>query len=205
MTDLYLDTTKTFRLLEKYKLPVPKYKIAGSKAKLPEAVKLINTPFVLKLESKKFPFKSEVLSLKMNIANKQAVIQLYDEIAKQSKAKNPKFKPDTFIVQEQKEGFPLFLDFKKDARFGLVLYLRMPQKQALRIFPITIKDFYELIAECLSEQDRKKISQEELYKIVDKTAKLIAENKTITELLLHPVIASKDKAFVIDAKVRENA
>ena len=210
-----LPADKTLGILTRYKIPVPKTKIIGSKKELFKAAKLIGFPLFIKVNSPDIAHKTDIGAVK-KAENEEQLLEAYDQIIKNTRKKMPKARIKGVILQEVKTGKEVIIGVKKDPQFNTVMlfglggiFVEVFKDISLRIIPIDEKDADEMIKEIKGYQilkgarDEKPINFDELKKIMVNVSKLVANNKNISEMDLNPVMVNQKEAVAVDFKIME--
>jgi len=183
-----------------------------------EAVSLsddIGYPVVLKISSVDITHKSDAGGVKVNLADKEAVENAFDEILASAKKGYPDADVEGISVQGMaKAGIEVIIGMTKDPQFGPVLMfglggvmVEVLKDVAFRIIPMDKKDASDMIKEIkgykLLEgyrgQDPADI--EYLEDMIMKLSDFIDETPDIKEIDMNPVFAYKDGAVVVDARI----
>ncbi|MAG39761.1 hypothetical protein CMI41_02235 [Candidatus Pacearchaeota archaeon] len=187
---------QTFELLEKNKLPLANFKVLETKNDL----KKMNFPIYIKIDSQKH--KSKLGGVKK--------CNTFHEALKTTNMLLKKFPNTLLILQEEIQGKEIFVGIKKDKVFGEVLVVgaggtRVESKKDLsfRALPINKREASKMIRELKIYQELRKQNKQaikELLKIISKISKL-AQALQPKELDLNPVILTKNKANIVDARI----
>ncbi len=196
----------SFKLLEKYGISVPPYKIIRSLKEAKEAFEEINPPVVLKVWSEKIKHKSDVGGVVVDIWDEKMLISSYKFLAS-------KFKGAPLLIQKQiNKGIELFMGIKKDEIFGRMLifglggiYVEVFKDITGRICPINGEDFKEMVNELKSKKillgyRGRKVNIKRLEEIAKKLCK-IAEKENINEIDLNPIKVNEKEAYVLDVRI----
>ncbi len=202
-----LDYLQSFKLLEKYGLPVAKGKKYQAK------LKGLKYPLVLKASGPDFNHKSDQGGVVLNLTNPKELKQAVGKIEKlkQKSFLNPK---NYLFVQEQTDpGLELILGLKRDKNFGLTLMLGLGG-----IYTEVFKERGIFLAEANSKYIRKFVQSlsfypilagarkqeyclDCLYRIINGLIKLGQENEEIVELDINPLILHAKSAQVVDVRI----
>lgn len=183
-----------------------------------EAVALsdeIGYPVVLKVSSVDISHKSDAGGVKVNLADRQAVEQAYDEIMSSCRSYAPDADIEGVAVQGMaKPGTEIIMGMIKDASFGPVVMfglggvlVEVLKDVSFRIVPIEKSDAEEMTSEI---QGRKLLEgyrgsepadvlclQDMLVKLSD----FVDATPGIEEIDMNPVFAYNDGAVVVDARI----
>jgi acetate---CoA ligase (ADP-forming) len=206
---MLLSVEKTKKLLEKYNIPLAKGIIINSKSEALEFAKETGFPVVLKLSSPKIIHKTEIKGVIANIDDENTLLKECEKISLLAKQKGSKT-----LMQKMEQGLQLIAGAKYDPVFGPVImfglggiYVEIFKDISLRIAPIKEKDAQEMMQEIkgykLLEGFRGKegINKEAVKQILLNLSNLVQNESNIKEIDFNPIIANKQKATVVDAKL----
>jgi len=175
----------------------------------------IGYPVVLKVSSVDITHKSDSGGVKVNLADKNAVEQAYDEIMTSCKGYDPDAYIEGVAVQTMaKAGTEIIMGMIKDASFGPVVMfglggvlVEVLKDVSFRIVPIELADAAEMTSEIQGKklldgyrgQDPADVPflQEMLVKLSD----FVDATPGIEEIDMNPVFAYKEGAVVVDARI----
>ena len=175
----------------------------------------IGYPVVLKISSVDITHKSDSGGVKVNLVNREAVEQAYDEIMTSCRAYAPEANIEGVAVQSMaKVGTEIIMGMIKDASFGPVVMfglggvlVEVLKDVSFRIVPIEKGDAEEMTSEIQGKkllegyrgQDPADVPclQDMLVKLSD----FVNETPGIEEIDMNPVFAYKDGAVVVDARI----
>jgi len=175
----------------------------------------IGYPVVLKVSSVDITHKSDSGGVKVNLPDKGAVEQAYDDIMTSCRAYAPDADIEGVSVQGMaKAGTEVIMGMIKDASFGPVVMfglggvlVEVLKDVSFRIVPIEKADAVDMTGEIQGKkllegyrgQDRADVLylQEMLVKLSD----FVNTNPEIEEIDMNPVFAYKDGAVVVDARI----
>ena len=181
--------------LEKNQFSVVNRNFIKNKSQL-KNIKL-SFPWVMKVYSRKIIHKNKANGIILNIKN---LSQAKPAFIKLSKLKG--FQGT--IIQEQIKGQELILGLKSTEDFGLSILLgkggtdvEKIKDITFRIIPINQKDAEQMIKDLKIKVNNKQAIINNLLKL----NKLALKNKNIQELDINPIILTKDKATIVDARI----
>jgi acyl-CoA synthetase (NDP forming) len=159
--------------------------------------------------------KSDAGGVKVNLKDKAAVEQAYDDIMSSCK----KYKPDANIegvsVQQMaKPGVEIMIGMVNDASFGPVvafglggIFVELLKDVAFRIVPFDKNDAAEMIDEIKGKKlldgfrGSEPVDKEYLQNILLKLSDFLEKTEGIKEIDMNPIFAYKDGAVVVDARI----
>jgi acyl-CoA synthetase (NDP forming) len=175
----------------------------------------IGFPVVLKISSVDITHKSDAGGVKVNLQDRAAVENAFDEIMASAREKFPEADIEGISVQSMaKPGIEIIMGMTKDAQFGPVLmfglggvFVEVLKDVAFRIVPLEKRDAAEMI------RDIKGFKILEGYRGQDpadvpfledmllKLSELVDKTEGIAEIDMNPVFAYKQGAVVVDARI----
>jgi acyl-CoA synthetase (NDP forming) len=196
-------------------MPVVETRLATSQKQAGEISDSIGFPIVLKIASPDIVHKSDAGGVKVGLKNRTEVEKAYGEIMKAAKEKFPKAKIEGAAVQKMaRPGIEIIVGTFKDAQFGPVImfglggiFVEVLKDVSFRIVPIARRDASEMIKEIKGFPLLKGYRGTEpahlpsLENILMKVSDFVEQTPEIKEIDLNPVIAYKDSAIAVDARI----
>lgn len=172
-------------------------------------------PVVLKISSVDITHKSDAGGVKVNLKDKAAVEQAYDEIMASCTAGYPDADIEGIAVQGMaKAGTEVIIGMTKDPSFGPVLmfglggvFVEVLKDVAFRVIPIEASDAEDMINEIKGKKILEGYRGQEpadvacLQQILLKLSDYVNETPEIQEIDMNPVFSYKDGAVVVDARI----
>jgi len=203
------------RILKQIGVPVVETRLAMS---LKEAVSIsqkIGFPVVLKITSPDVVHKTDSGGVKLGLKNASEVKKAYDDILKSVKKKYPRALIHGISVQKMAlPGTEVIIGTSKDPQFGPVImfglggvFVEVLKDVSFRVIPIGRRDAQEMIQETKGFpllqgfRGKEPANISALVGMILKISKWINENPQIREMELNPVLAYKDKALAVDARI----
>ena len=210
----FLSQTEINELCADYNIPLIQNKLIS-----PEALKKlnggINYPIVLKGINREIIHKSEINAVKLNIKTREELLAKAGEIEKSFLRYH--FEVEKFLIQPfVKTKHEILIGGYRDVSFGPVIMFGTGGKYVEIICDTSIRSAYmcdDDIDGMINETVIGKILQGirgeepcdmvELKRIILSCARMIIENKNITEFDLNPLIVGEDdKYYAVDVRVR---
>ena len=190
-------------------------KLATSKQEAASIAKTLGFPVVLKIVSPDVLHKSDAGGVKLNLNSEAEVGNAYDAIMTSIKAKLPSAKILGIAVQKMaRPGTEVIIGMSKDPQFGPVLmfglggiFVEIMKDVSFRIVPLTKRDADEMIHEIkgfpvlTGYRGQEVASLAHLQDMLLKVSEFAEKNPEVKELDLNPVLAYKDGAIAVDARV----
>ncbi len=202
-------------LIKQAGLPVVEARLATSKTEAVELSKKVGFPVALKIVSPDVIHKSDSGGVQLGIDNATQVGEAYTKILAAVKKHYPKARIQGISVQKMaKPGIEVIIGMTKDAQFGPVLMfglggilVEVLKDVAFRIVPLTKRDAHEMIKEIKGYPVLEGYRGHEpadisfLEDLLLKVSDFVDTNPEIKELDLNPILAYKNKAVAVDARV----
>jgi acyl-CoA synthetase (NDP forming) len=196
-------------------IPVVEAKLARTKAEAISLSKKMGFPVVLKIVSLDVVHKSDSGGVRLGLANAAQVGKAYSEIISAIKKHYSKAKIEGISVQKMAHpGVEVIIGMTKDEQFGPVLMfglggilVEVLKDVSFRIVPLTKRDASQMIKEIKGYPLLEGYRGQEpadipfLEALILKVSDFIDKNPEIKELDLNPVLAYKDGAVAVDARV----
>ena len=190
-------------------------KLATSKQEATSIAKTLGFPVVLKIVSPDVLHKSDAGGVKLNLNSEAEVGNAFDAIMTSIKAKLPSAKILGIAVQKMaRPGTEVIIGMSKDPQFGPVLmfglggiFVEIMKDVSFRIVPLTKRDADEMIHDIkgfpvlTGYRGQEAASLAHLQDMLLKVSEFAEKNPEVKELDLNPILAYKDGAIAVDARV----
>jgi acyl-CoA synthetase (NDP forming) len=196
-------------------VPVIETRLAKSRKQAGEIGDGIGFPVVLKIASPDIIHKSDAGGVKVGLKNKTEVEKAYSEIMTSARQKLPKAKIEGVAVQKMaRPGIEIIVGTFNDAQFGPVImfglggiFVEVLKDVSFRLIPIARRDAAEMIKEIKGYpllQGYRGMEPAHLPSLEDillKVSDFVKKTPEIKEIDLNPIIAYKDSAVAVDARI----
>jgi acetyltransferase len=204
------------QVLIAYAIPTVPTRIATSAEEAVIAANEIGYPAVLKLYSHTITHKTDVGGVKLDLADPYAVRAAYDaiEAAVCEKAGRDCFQGVTVQPMVRTEGYELILGSSVDAQFGPVLLFGMGgqlvevlEDRTLDLPPLTPVQARRMIARThifkalQGVRGRPPVDLAALDRLLVRFSELVAEQRSIKEIDINPLLASPQGVLALDARI----
>ena len=210
-----LTEVESKELLKEAGIPIVEAKLARTKAEAISLSKKMGFPVVLKIVSPDVIHKSDAGGVKLGLASAAQVDKAYSSILLAIKKHYPKARIDGVSVQKMaRPGVEVIIGMTKDAQFGPVLMfglggvlVEVLKDVSFRIVPLNKRDAHEMIKEIKGHPLLEGYRGQEpadipfLEDLMLKVSDFVDKNPEIKELDLNPVLAYKNRAVAVDARV----
>jgi acyl-CoA synthetase (NDP forming) len=172
-------------------------------------------PVVLKVVSPDIAHKSDVGGVKLNLADREAVGQAFDDILAASQKAVPGAKIAGVSVQQMaKQGTEVIVGMTTDPQFGPVMMfglggimVEVLKDVSFRLVPLEPKDATAMIQEIKARPILEGVRGQPpadvaaLEQAILKVSQFVEQHPEIRELDLNPVFAYPDGALAVDARI----
>jgi acetyltransferase len=204
------------KLLEAYGIPTVPTEIANTEAEAVALATKMGFPIVLKLHSFTITHKTDVGGVQLNLRDADAVNKAFTAIKKSvtEKAGAEHFQGVTVQPMAKLDGYEVILGSSLDPQFGPVLLFGMGG-QLVEVFKdnaLALPPLNTTLARRMMEQTkiykalkgvrgRKPVDLAALEELMVRFSELVAEQRTIKEIDINPLLASSDQLIALDARV----
>ncbi len=205
-----LAAAEVYGILEAYKIPVAKWKLAATPAEAAEAAAKIGFPVVVKAEAASVVHKSDMGGVALNLASASAVKTAAAQMRKAITAPDLRF----FVQKFLPDGLELIMGAKAEEGLGHAvvfglggIYVEVMQDVVFNLTPISSAEAREMLAAIKGApllqgvRGQKGVNQDRLTEILQRLSQLLTDLPEIQEMDLNPIKAFGDKVFVVDARI----
>jgi acyl-CoA synthetase (NDP forming) len=202
-------------LLKGAGIPVIETRLARTKKEAISISQELGFPVVLKINSPDVVHKSDSGGVRLGVANATQVGNAYSEIMVSVKRKFPQAAIHGVSVQKMASpGIEVIIGVSKDPQFGPVIMfglggvlVEVLKDVSFRIVPVTKRDASEMIEEIKGYPILQGYRGQEaadipsLEELIVKVSQFVEQNPQVKELDLNPILAYKDGAVAVDARI----
>jgi acetyltransferase len=205
-----LDAAEVYGILDAYKIPVAKWRMAASPAEAAQAAAKVGFPVVLKADAASVVHKSDTGGVALNLASASAVKNAATRMKKAISASDLRF----FVQKFLPGGIELIMGAKAEEGLGHAVvfglggvYVEVMKDVVFNLTPVSAAEAREMLgaiqaAPLLSGvRGKKGVNRERLVEILQRLSQLLTDLPEIQEMDLNPVMAFADKVFVVDARI----
>jgi len=205
-----LSATEVYEILEAYKIPVAKWKIANNLNDACNAAEEIGYPVVIKTDSEQIIHKSDVGGVVVNVKDKNEVQDVILKMQKSLGQYDLKF----FIQKFLPEGKELIIGAKMEEGLGHLImfgmggiFVEIYKDVVFNITPITDVETIEMLNTIKAApiidgfRGEKGLDKEKIANILQRISQLVIDFPEIKELDLNPIIANNDEVCAVDARI----
>lgn len=196
-------------------IPVATTTLARTREEAQEAAEHAGYPVVLKIVSPDIAHKSDVGGVKLNLHNRDAVGQAFDEIIENARKAVPGARIAGVAVQHMApQGTEVIVGMTTDPQFGPVLMfglggimVEVLKDVSFRLVPLEEKDAQAMIDEIKGRPVLSGVRGQPpadiaaLKQTILKVSEFVQQHPEVRELDLNPVFAYPDGALAVDARI----
>lgn len=196
-------------------IPVAMTTLARTREEAQEAAERAGYPVVLKIVSPDIAHKSDVGGVKLNLRDREAVGQAFDEIIENAKKAVPGARIAGVAVQHMApQGTEVIVGMTTDPQFGPVLMfglggimVEVLKDVSFRLVPLEEKDAQAMIDEIKGRPVLSGVRGQPpadiaaLKQTILKVSEFVQQHPEVRELDLNPVFAYPDGALAVDARI----
>ncbi len=213
----YLPEAEAVKILQAYKLPVLKSKVAKNEEEAAQYAQEIGYPVVMKIMSDDVVHKSDIGGVVLNIENDQEAKDAYNSIMKKVKDHNPDAKIDGILVTQMvTSGEEVILGAKQDPSFkGVVMFglggifVEVFKDVTFKVAPLSEDDAEKMLSEIRGSQILYGVRGQAprdiaaLKDAIVRLSKLVDDFPEIKELDINPMLVQEEGkgCYVADARI----
>jgi acyl-CoA synthetase (NDP forming) len=212
---IILSEVEAKSLLEHAGIPVIDTRLARTKSEVVSLSREIGFPVVLKIVSPDVIHKSDVGGVRVGLANTTQVRNAYTDIISSVREKLPTARIEGISVQKMApSGVETIIGMTEDDQFGPVvmfglggIWVEALKDVAFRVVPVSAWDAREMVREIKGfaalqgYRTQEPVDLTFLEKLLTKISKFIEKNPQVKELDINPLIAYRDGAVAVDARI----
>jgi acyl-CoA synthetase (NDP forming) len=205
-----LFAAEVYTLLWAYRIPAASWRLINTPAEAVKAAEEIGFPVVLKADSTAIVHKSDVGGVKVNLADAGAVNAAALEMEKKFGAQRLRF----FVQEYLPGGREVIIGAKAEpglghtVMFGLGgVLVELMKDVSFELTPIASGEAGEMLTSIKSYpllsgfRGQEGVDREKLIEVLQRVSQLVTDFPMIQEMDLNPIIAYKDRAVVVDARI----
>jgi acetate---CoA ligase (ADP-forming) subunit beta len=172
-------------------------------------------PVVMKIAAQDILHKSDVGGVRLGLKNKSEVLEAYQSMVSNIRAKFPKASIEGVAVQSTaKPGIEIVIGMTKDPQFGPVLMfglggvlVEILKDVSFKVVPLTRRDAREMITEIkgykllTGYRGQAPVNTAALEDILLKLSDFCENTPAVKEIDLNPIFANSEGAVAVDARV----
>ncbi len=202
-------------ILEEYKIPVVKTKLATTADEAIELAASLKYPIVLKIASPDILHKIDAGGVLTSLETPKEVKNGYRKIIQNAKRYNPRARILGVTIQRQiPRGVEIIVGALKDPVFGPCVmfgmggtWVEIMNDVSFRLAPTTVNEALEMMTEIKAYplltkyRGTEGVDLQGIADIIVKISKLMSENLNIAEIDVNPIFARVDSVIAVDARM----
>jgi len=210
-----LDEDTAQALFTLYKLPFPKQAVAQNAEEAIRIAEEIGYPLIAKISSPQILHKTDVGGVRANLKNAEEVTIAFRDIMQAVRENAPDATVNGVLLQQfLPVGNEFIVGCVHDPSFGPLImvglggiYTELFADTCFRIAPVNLEEAYRMLSELtswkllLGMRGKGQSDIDALAALIVTVSQMVAENPSITELDLNPVLVSEKGIVIADAKV----
>jgi len=203
------------KLCSHYGIPVPKSRLVKSLDEAIKATQEIGFPVVVKIVSEDILHKSDAGCVVVGVSDAEELKAAYERVVGNALKFNPRASIRGVLIEEMvPKGVEVAVGGLRDPEFGPAvmfglggIFIEVMRDVSFRIAPVSEEEAEEMMKEIRGfkmlqgYRGSEAVDLKALAKIIVSASKMMAENEEISQLDLNPIIASRQGAKAVDARV----
>ncbi len=205
-----LAAVEVYSILDAYKIPTAKWRLAAGPAEAAEAAAKIGFPVVVKADAESVLHKSDMGGVAVNLGSASAVKRAAAQMQKAITAPDLRF----FVQKYLPGGLEIIMGAKAEEGLGHAvvfglggIHVEVLKDVVFNLTPVSAPEAREMLAAVKSApllsgvRGQAGVNREMLAEILQRLSQLLTDLPEIQEMDLNPIMAFADKAFVVDARI----
>jgi acyl-CoA synthetase (NDP forming) len=205
-----LAAAEVYGILDAYKIPTAKWRLAAGPAEAAEAAAKIGFPVVVKADAASVLHKSDMGGVAVNLGSASAVKRAAAQMQKAIPAPDLRF----FVQKYLPGGLEIIMGAKAEEGLGHAvvfglggIHVEVLKDVVFHLTPVSAPEAREMLAAVKSAallsgvRGQPGVNREKLAEILQRLSQLLADLPEIQEMDLNPIMAFADKVFVVDARI----
>ena len=201
-----LSDEKAWEMLKAAHVPMAPYMFIRKESDIPEALKKVGTPAVMKVSGPNIVHKTDLGGIKKDISTEEQAKQTFAELMKIKGAEKVQF-------QKQLSGTELIVGAKSDPQFGTIvsvglggIYVELLKDVAFRVMPIGTEDALAMLKELkgydilAGARGQLPIRLDAIAEVIIKVGKLAVSEK-IREMDINPLFCNSEGCWAADVRI----
>jgi acetyltransferase len=205
-----LAAAEVYGILDAYKIPTAKWRLAAGPAQAAEAAAKIGFPVVVKADAESVLHKSDMGGVAVDLGSASAVKRAAAQMQKAITARDLRF----FVQKYLPGGIEIIMGAKAEEGLGHAvvfglggIHVEVMKDVVFNLTPISAPEAREMLSAVKSAallsgvRGQAGVNREKLVEILQRLSQLLADLPEIQEMDLNPVMAFGDQALVVDARI----
>jgi len=205
-----LAAAEVYSVLDAYKIPTAKWRLAAGPAEAAEAAAKIGFPVVIKADAESVLHKSDMGGVAVNLGSASAVKRAAAQMQKAITAPDLRF----FVQKYLPGGLEIIMGAKAEEGLGHAvvfglggIHVEVLKDVVFNLTPVSAPEAREMLTAVKSAallsgvRGQPGVNREKLAEILQRLSQLLTDLPEIQEMDLNPIMAFADKVFVVDARI----
>ena len=205
-----LAAAEVYGVLDAYKIPTAKWRLATGPAEAAEAAAKIGFPVVIKADAESVLHKSDMGGVSVNLGSASAVKRAAAQMQKAITAPGLRF----FVQKYLPGGLEIIMGAKAEEGLGHAvvfglggIHVEVLKDVVFNLTPVSAPEAREMLAAVKSAallsgvRGQPGVNREKLAEILQRLSQLLTDLPEIQEMDMNPIMAFADKVFVVDARI----
>jgi acetyltransferase len=205
-----LAAAEVYGILDAYKIPTAKWRLAAGPVEAAEAAAKIGFPVVVKADAESVLHKSDMGGVAVNLGSASAVKRAAGQMQKAVTAPDLRF----FVQKYLPGGLEIIMGAKAEEGLGHAvvfglggIHVEVLKDVVFNLTPVSAPEAREMLAAVKSApllsgvRGQTGVNREKLAEILQRLSQLLTDLPDIQEMDLNPIMAFADRAFVVDARI----
>lgn len=205
-----LAAAEVYGVLDAYKIPTAKWRLAASPAEAAEAAAQIGFPVVVKADAESVLHKSDMGGVAVNLGSASAVKRAAARMQKAITAPDLRFCVQKYLPG----GLEIIMGAKAEEGLGHAvvfglggIHVEVLKDVVFNLTPVSAPEARDMLAAVRSApllsgvRGKKGVNQGRLVEILQRLSQLLCDLPEIAEMDLNPLMAFEDKVFAVDARI----
>lgn len=205
-----LAAAEVYGVLDAYKIPTAKWRLAAGPAEAAEAAAKIGFPVVVKADAESVLHKSDMGGVAVDLGSASAVKRAAARMQKAITAPGLRF----FVQKYLPGGIEIIMGAKSEEGLGHAvvfglggIHVEVLKDVVFNLTPISAPEARDMLAAVRSApllsgvRGKKGVNQDRLVEILQRLSQLLCDLPEIAEMDLNPLMAFEDKVFAVDARI----
>jgi acetyltransferase len=205
-----LAAAEVYGILEAYRIPVAKWRLASSPAEAAEAAAAIGFPVGVKADAESVLHKSDMGGVAVDLSSASAVKRAATQMQRSISAPDLRF----FVQKYLPGGLEIIMGAKAEEGLGHAvvfglggIHVEVMKDVVFNLTPVSAPEAREMIGAIKSAplldgvRGQAGVNRDKLAEILQRLSQLLGDLPEIQEMDLNPVMAFADKVFAVDARI----
>jgi acyl-CoA synthetase (NDP forming) len=210
-----LTEVEAYSLCKEYGVPCPDFRLVRGVSEVCPAAEALGFPVAVKIVSPDILHKTDVGCVEVGIESPEGAQEAFERVIANARRTASGVRIDGVLIQKMApRGLEVIVGSQHDPTFGAALmfglggvFADVLNDVTFRLAPIEVIDAEEMLSEIKASRvldgyrGGQPVNKEALVAVLLAVSKLVTECEEIDQVDLNPVIAGKDCATAVDARI----